>query len=107
MPAGTDDSGGAAGDRDAEFRRCATIRGWRRSAAAACALSKSRGRPRPVTACTTLLADGMEISTHTEQLEQLRRTQLRLLARQYPAPARDSPPSNEFLTLDSRLWAGR
>jgi formate dehydrogenase major subunit len=60
-------------------------------------LVEVHGQPRPVTACTTLLVDEMEISTRTEQLEQLRRTQLRLLARQYPAPAPESRSSNEFL----------
>jgi formate dehydrogenase major subunit len=48
-------------------------------------LVEIKGQNRPAAACATPLADGMEIQTHTEQLEQLRRTQLRLLARQYPA----------------------
>ena len=52
-------------------------------------LVEIKGQARPAAACTTLLAEGMEISTHTEQLEQLRRTQLRLLARQYPRSALD------------------
>ena len=52
-------------------------------------LVEIKGQDRPAVACATLLADGMEISTHTEQLEQLRRTQLRLLVRQYPAPGRE------------------
>ena len=60
-------------------------------------LVEIEGQPHPVTACTTLLADGMEISTHTAQLEELRRTQLRLLARRYPAPGPESRSSNEFL----------
>lgn len=38
------------------------------------------GCPRPVTACNTLLADGMEIKTHTPELEKLRQTNLHLLA---------------------------
>jgi formate dehydrogenase major subunit len=62
-------------------------------------LVEIRGQNRPVPACTTMLADGMEISTHTNQLEQLRRTQLRLLARRYPAPTSDQAPSNRFLEL--------
>ena len=53
-------------------------------------------QPHPVAACTTPLADGMEIATHTEPLDALLRTQLRLLARHYP---KDAPhrPTNEFL----------
>ncbi len=62
-------------------------------------LVEIEGQDRPVTACTTLLTDGMEIRTHTEQLEQLRRTQLRLLARQYPKSAPGDSPSNDFLRL--------
>jgi formate dehydrogenase major subunit len=54
-------------------------------------------QPRPVAACTTQLADGMEIATHTEPLEELRRTQLRLLARHYPRETLDRPATNEFL----------
>jgi formate dehydrogenase major subunit len=74
-------------------------------------LVEIRGHPRPVTACTTLVAEGMEISTHTPQLERLRRTQLRLLARQYPKQSQNVPPSNEFLRwvrkygLDNQLGA--
>ena len=72
------------GARRTMFRHCATIHDWRRSVAAGCASSRSAGQSRPVAACTTLLADGMEISTHTPEIEQLRRTQLRLLASHYP-----------------------
>jgi formate dehydrogenase major subunit len=39
----------------------------------------------------------MEIATHTEPLEALRRTQLRLLARHYPRNTLDRPATNEFL----------
>jgi len=38
------------------------------------------GAPRPVTACNTPLTNGMDIHTHTSEIEQLRRTNLRLLA---------------------------
>ena len=62
-------------------------------------LVEIEGQVRPVTACTTLLADGMEIKTHTAQLEQLRRTQLRLLARRYPKAESGDSPSNDFLRL--------
>ena len=57
------------------------------------------GQARPAAACTTALADGMEIQTHTESLEQLRRTQLRLLAHQYPASALNDLRSNNFVRL--------
>jgi formate dehydrogenase major subunit len=53
--------------------------------------------PHPVAACTAHVADGMEIATHTEPLEALRRTQLRLLARHYPCETLDRPATNEFL----------
>lgn len=50
------------------------------------------GLSRPVAACTTPLEHGMVIRTHTPELEECRRTLLRLLAQNYPAPAvkRDS-----------------
>ena len=51
---------------------------------------------RPVTACNTALADGMEIYTHTDELESLRGTLLELLARQYPAGAVSRSPEKEF-----------
>lgn len=38
------------------------------------------GAPRPVPACHTTLREGMEIQTHTPELDQLRRTNLHLLA---------------------------
>ncbi len=54
------------------------------------------GVVRPVTACNTELADGMVIETHTAEIEELRRTLLRLLARQYPAAAVSRFPEKEF-----------
>jgi formate dehydrogenase major subunit len=57
------------------------------------------GQARPIAACTTLLADGMEISTHTPEIEHLRRTQLRLLANNYPRQAFERTPSSEFHRL--------
>lgn len=62
-------------------------------------LVEIKGHPHPVAACTTPMVDGMEITTHTPQVEQLRRTQLRLLAQRYPRSAADDPPTNEFLGL--------
>jgi formate dehydrogenase major subunit len=51
-------------------------------------LVEIEGCPRPCAACTTPLADGMVIRTHTPELEKLRRTQLQLLAEHYPPPPR-------------------
>ena len=58
-----------------------------------------KGRPRPVTACDTAVSDGMTIETHTPQLEDGRKTLLRLLARQYPADAVQRFPEKEFHRL--------
>lgn len=54
------------------------------------------GVPRPVTACNTSLSDGMVIDTHTRELEELRRTLLKLLAHQYPRDAVTRFPDREF-----------
>ncbi len=51
---------------------------------------------RPLTSCNTLLADGMQIETHTPELEAERRTLLKLLARDYPAAARARFPDKPF-----------
>ena len=51
---------------------------------------------RPVTACTTPLADGMTIETHTPELEEYRRSLLKLLAWRYPAEAVNRFPEKEF-----------
>jgi len=48
------------------------------------------GAGRPVAACTTPLADGMVVRTHTPALEAERRTLLRLLAERYPPGAGDN-----------------
>ena len=58
-----------------------------------------KGQSRPVAACTTAVSMGMEIDTQSALLEQLRRTQLRLLARNYPRPDPKHSASNEFLRL--------
>lgn len=55
-----------------------------------------QGEPRPVTACNTPLRAGMEIETHTAELEQSRRTNLRLLARLHPAGAADALSGKSF-----------
>src|SRR5437016_1665358 len=55
-----------------------------------------RGSARPLTACNTLLVDGMEIRTHAPEVEDLRRTLLELLAQEYPAEAVERWPEKEF-----------
>lgn len=50
-----------------------------------------RNQHRMATACNTELADGMEIVTHSPQLEAFRRSMLRLLAADYPSPSPDVP----------------
>jgi formate dehydrogenase major subunit len=54
------------------------------------------GLPHPVPACSTPLADGMQIATHTPALEAMRRTLLELQARNYPRPEPGSR-DNAFL----------
>jgi len=51
---------------------------------------------RPVIACTTPLADGMRIDTHTPDIEALRRSLLTLIANEYPADAYRREPEKEF-----------
>ncbi|OGW22934.1 MAG: NADH dehydrogenase [Nitrospirae bacterium GWB2_47_37] len=43
-----------------------------------------KGIPRPVTSCTTPVSDGMEVTTSTEQLENLRKTVLELILSDHP-----------------------
>lgn len=45
---------------------------------------KVKGSPRPLAACTTELKSDMEIETHTAELTEARRMNLRMLARKYP-----------------------
>ena len=47
-------------------------------------LVEIEGKSHPVSACNTLLADGMSISTHTAALENERRMILKMLARDHP-----------------------
>ncbi|HEX7331309.1 MAG TPA: molybdopterin-dependent oxidoreductase, partial [Pyrinomonadaceae bacterium] len=54
------------------------------------------GKSRPVTACNTLLADGMSISTHTPALENERRMILRMLAQDHPGEALNESPGKPF-----------
>jgi formate dehydrogenase major subunit len=52
-----------------------------------------------VTACDTLVADGMQVETHTHELEQWRKSLLQQFIRQYPADAVTRFPDKEFHRL--------
>ena len=54
------------------------------------------GSSRLVAACTTPLADGMRIETHTPEIEAPRRSLLTLIANQYPAESYRRDPDKEF-----------
>jgi formate dehydrogenase major subunit len=53
-------------------------------------LVEVQGVTHPVTACSSVVTDGMVIRTHTPALEHARRTFLELQARRYPPLERDS-----------------
>jgi formate dehydrogenase major subunit len=55
-----------------------------------------KGWDRHATACNTPVLDGMEIQTHSESVEQSRRTLLRLLAHNYPPEAVERDPAKPF-----------
>ena len=57
------------------------------------------GSARPVIACDTQISDGMTIDTHTPEIEEWRRSLLRLLAQQYPAEDLHQFPDKEFHRL--------
>ncbi len=44
-----------------------------------------KGAPKPMSACTTPVVDGMDIEMHSPAIEQTRRGVLQMLARHYPA----------------------
>lgn len=54
------------------------------------------GWPRLVAACSTPLTDGLEIQTHTPELEGHRREVLKLLAHDYPMERVAQAPDKEF-----------
>ena len=58
-----------------------------------------KGWPRPATACNTLVSEGMEITTHSPEIEKMRTTLLRLLAEHYPAAAIAKWPDKDFHRL--------
>src|SRR5512141_313279 len=47
-------------------------------------LVEIKGMPRPVTSCTTTVNEGMEISTSTPEIEELRRLVLELILSDHP-----------------------
>ncbi len=47
-------------------------------------LVQIKGMPRPVTACTTPVSEGMEVQTSTEQIERIRKTIVELLLSDHP-----------------------
>lgn len=57
---------------------------------------KVAGWPRLAASCTTPLSDGMVIETHTREIEDERRTLLRLIAQRYPAGPVQQFPDKEF-----------
>jgi formate dehydrogenase major subunit len=57
------------------------------------------GGSRPVIACDTQAIDGMSIATDTPELEEWRRSLLRLLAQQYPAEGARESKDKEFHRL--------
>ena len=59
-------------------------------------LVRVKGVARPVTACTTRVADGMVIETGTPELNAARRSLLEMLARRYPAEAIARYPDKPF-----------
>ncbi len=57
------------------------------------------GQSQPVTACNTYLGEGMVIAFCAPHVERLRRTNLSLLARNYPARAVTAEPDHPFHQL--------
>jgi formate dehydrogenase major subunit len=57
------------------------------------------GRSRPVIACDTQISDGMSVHTHTPEVEEWRRSLLRLLAQTYPRDALLESDNKEFHRL--------
>jgi formate dehydrogenase major subunit len=55
-----------------------------------------RGIHHLVPACCTPAADGMEVETHTPEIEETRRTLLQLLAEDYPPDAVERWPEKQF-----------
>lgn len=58
-----------------------------------------KGMTKETVSCTTLLADGMEVATHSEPVEEGRTWNLRMLAGNYPAEAFTKYPDKPFHKL--------
>ena len=71
---------------------------WRLKPIGSCrmCLVKVEGKPHPLTACNTRLANGMVISTHTSDLENRRRMLLRMLAQDHPSEGLREFPEKPF-----------
>lgn len=71
---------------------------------AACRLClvEIKGRKQDVASCSTVLADGMDIATHSPRVEDARRWNLRMLAAKYPADAFSAWPDKPFHSIAKR-----
>lgn len=58
-----------------------------------------KGLSKEIVSCTTLLADGMEVETHSEPVEEGRKWNLHMLAGNYPADAFNNYPDKPFHKL--------
>ena len=58
-----------------------------------------KGMAKEAVSCTTLLAEGMEVETHSEPVEEARTWNLRMLAGNYPADAFSKYPEKPFHKL--------
>ena len=65
-------------------------------------LVEIKGRAHETVSCTTILADGMEVETHTEPVETARKWNLRMLAGNYPADAYAQFPDKPFHKLATK-----
>ncbi|MBX7053489.1 MAG: formate dehydrogenase subunit alpha [Pyrinomonadaceae bacterium] len=65
-------------------------------------LVEIKGRAHEAVSCTTALADGMEIDTHSAPVEDARKWNLRMLAGNYPAEAFKAYPDKPFHLLASQ-----
>lgn len=66
-------------------------------------LVRIEGLPKPVTACTTSVTDGMEIESATPELERARRGIVEMLVRRYPGQAVRLYPDKPF-HREIRRW---
>ena len=60
-----------------------------------------KGRKQPVASCQTELTDGMEVETHSHEIESARKMYMQMLASDYPAEAVDAAPVKQFHGLAS------